>query len=290
GAAPGPVAPITINGVSAASFQAQHAGAHMPEIAGNLRLDQPWGALQVSEAAHQIRASLFGAGALSPAPGVPALPAGFTLPYAFPVLTTNSYGFAVQVGMQLNADYLSPGDKLWLQAAYEKGAFGYIAGNNLANAYGAVSQNRTMGAGFVPEPSVAGWNPQINSDCVFTGSGTCEQPWGWNITGAYKHSWLPILSSAIYGSYLEVHYPANALAGVGGAVGVSNLKETRGGTNLMGTPHRGFDIGTEFMYVHLNQMRPAGLAPDPVLTANGLPAFEPNTTIYEGRLRVQPAF
>jgi hypothetical protein len=55
----------------------------------------------------------------------------------------------------LNVDYLSPGDKLWLQAAYEKGAFGYIAG---------------------------------------------------------------------------------ALAGVGGAVGVSNLKETRVGSNLVWTP------------------------------------------------------
>ncbi|HET6377229.1 MAG TPA: porin, partial [Methylocella sp.] len=70
----------------------------------------------------------------------------------------------------------------------------------------------------------------------------------------------------------------------------SNLKETRVGTNLVWTPLRGFDIGTEFMYVHLNQTRPAGLAPDPVLTANGLPAFEPNTNIYEGRLRVQRAF
>jgi len=168
-----------------------------------------------------------------------------------------------------------------LQAAYEKGAFGYIAGNNFANGYGSVSQNRFPGAGFVSEPYIAGWNPQINSDCVFTGSGACEQQWGWDITGAYKHYWFPILSSAVYGSYLEVHYPANALNGFGGAVGVSNLKETRIGTNLVWTPLKGFDIGAEFIYVHLNQTRPAGLAPDfgpASLTATGLPAFQPNTT------------
>jgi hypothetical protein len=44
------------------------------------------------------------------------------------------------------------------------------------------------------------------------------------------------------------------------------------------------------MYVHLNQMRPAGLAPDAELNAAGLPSFQANTNQYEGRLRVQRAF
>ncbi len=219
---------ITIGGVSATSFQGQPGGSRVPDIVGNLRLDQPWGAVQLSAATHQVRASLFQAGALAPPP---VTTPGFTPAFVFPALISNSYGFAVQGGVQLNADYLSPGDKFWLQAAYEKGAFGYIAGNNRAFDFGAVNQNRFPGSGFTPLNYGPGWNSQINSDCVFTGSGACEQQSGWNITGAYKHYWLPILSSAVFGSYLEVHYPANALAGFGGAVGVSNLKETRIGTN-----------------------------------------------------------
>ncbi len=274
------IAAATIGGISAASFQGQPAGSPVPEIVGNLRLDQPWGAVQLSAAAHQVRASLFANTALATPPTT----------FAFPALTSNSYGFAVQGGVQLNADYLSPGDKLWLQATYEKGAFGYIAGTNLAYDFGAVNQNRFPGSGFTPLDYGPGWNPQINSDCVFTGSGACEQQSGWDITGAYKHYWLPILSSAVFGSYLEVHYPANALNGFGGAVGVSNLKEGRVGTNLVWTPLRGFDIGAEFIYRHLNQTRPAGLAPDSTLTATGLPAFQPNKNQYEGRLRVQRAF
>jgi Porin subfamily len=273
-------APIVIGGVSSASFQGQPAGSRVPEIVGNLRLDQPWGAVQLTAAAHQNHASLFANTALGTPPTT----------FAFPALTSNSYGFAVQGGIQLNADYVSPGDKLWLQAAYEKGAFGYIAGNNLGFNYGAVNQNRFAGSGFTPTDYGAGWNSQMNSDCVFTGSGACEQQWGWDITGAYKHYWLPILSSAVYGSYLEVHYPANALAGFGGAVGVSNLKEARIGTNLVWTPLRGFDIGAEFMYLHLNETRPVGLAPNPTLTATGLPAFQSNNNQYEGRLRIQRAF
>jgi Porin subfamily len=262
-------APITIGGVSAPSFEGQPAGSRVPEIVGNLRLDQPWGAVQLSAAAHQLRDSLFALTALTTPPTT----------FAFPALTSNSFGFAVQGGVQLNADYLSPGDKLWLQAAYEKGALGYVAGSHYAFSYGSVNQTRFPGSG---------WNPQINSDCVFTASGICEQQWGWDITGAYKHYWLPILSSAIYGSYLEVHYPAPALAGFGGAVGGANLKETRIGSNLVWPPLRGFDLGAEFMYVHLNQTRPVGLASDKTLTANGLPAFQPDDN--RGRLRIQRAF
>jgi hypothetical protein len=267
-------------GSTIASFQGQPGGSRVPEIVGNLRLDQPWGAVQLSAAAHQLRDSLFAMTALTTPPTT----------FAFPALTTNSFGFAVQGGVQLNADYLSPGDKLWLQAAYEKGAFSYIAGNNLAYSYGSVNQNRSPGSGGTPLDYGDGWNPQINSDCVFTGSGACEQQWGWDITGAYKHYWLPILSSAVYGSYLEVHYPANALNGFGGAVGVSNLKEARVGTNLVWTPLKGLDIGAEFMYVHLNETRPVGLAPDSTLTKAGLPAFQPDNNQYEGRLRIQRAF
>jgi hypothetical protein len=60
---------------------------------------------------------------------------------------------------------------------------------------------------------------------------------------------------------MQANYSSNALLGFGGAVGVSNLR-TRVGTNLVWTPLNGFDIGAEFMYVHLNQTRPARLASD----------------------------
>src|SRR5208283_2516304 len=56
---------IDIGGVQASSFQANPAGSRIPDIVGNLRVDQSWGAAQLSAAAHQNDASLFGAGALA---------------------------------------------------------------------------------------------------------------------------------------------------------------------------------------------------------------------------------
>jgi hypothetical protein len=66
--------------------------------------------------------------------------------------------------------------------------------------------------------------------------------------------------------------------------------EGREGTNLIWTPVKNLDIGAGFGYVHLNETRPVGLAPNAVLSARGLPAFQSNNNQYEGRLRVQRAF
>jgi hypothetical protein len=90
---------------------------------------------------------------------------------------------------------------------------------------------------------------------------------------AHKHYWLPILRSSVYGSYLEVHYPAGALAGFGGAVGVSNLKEARIGTNLVWTPLEGFDIGAEFMRSSIRRGRLAS----PRMRFSPQPACRPSS-------------
>ncbi len=271
---------VTVGGITASSFQGQPGGVSFPDIVGNLRVDQPWGAAQLSAAGHQINATLY--------PNTALATSGTT--YAFPAASTDSYGWAIQGGVQLNLDYLSPGDKLWLQAAYEKGAFNYVYGDNFASSFGAINGNRYYGSAYTPADTSAGWNPNVGSDCVFTLSGSCEEQSGWGVTAAYKHYWLPTLASAIYGSYLQINYSNNALAGYGGAVGVSNLKTARVGTNLVWTPVKGFDIGAEFMYVNVSTTRPAGLAPNNVLTSVGLPSYRGSENEYEGRIRVQRAF
>ena len=145
------------------------------------------------------------------------------------------------------------------------------------------------GSGFTPADTSAGWNANMY-DCIFTASGTCEQQHGWSVVAAYKHFWLPTLSSAIYGSYAQINYSGNALAGFGGAIGAPNLKQGRVGGNLVWTPIKGFDIGAEFMYVNVTQSRPVGLATDAALNSVGLPGWRGSNNEYEGRVRVQRAF
>jgi hypothetical protein len=285
--------PALLPGAAATSFQALPQGNRLPEIVGNVRYDQPWGAVQLSGAAHQIEASLYNSTSTTASGTSPAFG-------SFPVLNSEKMGFAVQLGLQYNMDAISPGDKAWIEAAWENGAYSYIAGNNLASSYGPVNGNRFAGDAFTPIDNSAGWNPNPGYDCVFTGSGSCEKTWGFDVTAAYKHYWMPTLASAVYGSYTETHNSSNAVAGFSGfgvtvnngfgAVGTPNLIEARIGTNLVWTPIKGFDIGTEVMYIHLNETRPVGLASDATLAAAGLPTWKSNQDQVEGRVRVHRAF
>lgn len=276
--------PNARRGVIGSTIVGDHAfytGSRAPDIVGNLRLDQSWGTLQLSGAAHEVRTDLFA----SPASVAPPANLGF------PTGTSDEWGFAAQGGVSFNLPSLAPGDKLWLQATYEQGAIGYITGNNLA--YTAGSANPVPGYGNgIGEGlnSSVGWDPQYAQDCTWTAAGKCEQQWGFAFTGALKHYWTPNISSSFFGSYMEQHYAADALAGFGGAIGAANLKEGRAGTNLTWSPILGLDIGGEFIYERLSVSMPAGLAPNSALTGAGLPPFQPSQNLFEGRIRVERAF
>ena len=214
--------------------------------------------------------------------------------YAFPAATTNSYGWAIQGGIQLkmdqlNVDYLR-GDNLWVQAAYEQGAFKYVYGDNLATSYGAVNGNRYYGSGYTPANTAAGWNPNVGSDCVFTLSGVCERQTGGasrpptSITGC--RPW----PQPFNGSDIEINYSNNALAGYGArSASPISRRAARGAQPCLDA-----DQGLRHLRrVHVRQRhetRPAGLAPDAVLKSVGLPGYKASENEYEGRVRVQRAF
>ncbi|PWB79854.1 MAG: porin [Methylocystaceae bacterium] len=260
-------------------------GAQIPEIVANLRYDAPWGAVQVSGAAHQIRTSLYTNGAAAANPTA----------YAIPADTQSDYGFAVQLGTQFLLDKVAPnvfsaGDKLWIQATYEQGAVGYVMGNNLSFNGGPVNANTFYGFGNGGVKASNGWD--FNAfDCVWTAAGRCDKNEGWAVLAALKHYWTPTLSSGLVGSYLGLRYSNAALASFGGGVGAVNTDEYRVGTNLIWTPVKNFDIGGEVFYLRDNHLnRPVGLAPDFVMWAAGLPSWKGVNSTIEGRLRVQRSF
>jgi hypothetical protein len=279
-------------------------GAHIPEIVGNVRYDQPWGAVQVSGAAHQIRTSLYGNNAVL---ATPTTAAGFGSgvggnAYALPIRSQDDYGFAVQGGLQLNLDKIAPdvfagGDKFWVQGVYEQGAVGYIQGNSLSFNGGPVNANTFYGYGNGGVKANNGWDFTAY-DCIWTaganGVGHCDKSWGWSILAALKHYWTPTLSSGVYGSWMSQYYSASSISptpGAGNGVGMVNLDEYRLGSNLVWTPVKNFDIGGELMYLRDNyHSRPVGLAPDYALWAAGLPSWKGANSTVEGRLRVQRSF
>ena len=263
-------------------------GTRAPDIVGAIRVDQAWGAAQLSAAGHEIRAEDFAGGAGG---NIGTLES-----------SSNKYGFAVQGGVKINLPFIAAGDTLYLQAAYARGATGYLTGNNLSFIEGGDNQ-RHGGTGFAGGLNNSPGYDRRDFDCVFIATGRCQESQGINALAAYKHFWAPTVSQAVYGSYYSIYYGnASRLGGnvnangssnftnTGvGSIGVGNVREFRVGSNLVWTPIKNFDIGVEGMYMRLHQDTPLGLT---TVSATGVaaPNFTNNINQFEGRLRVQRAF
>jgi hypothetical protein len=242
---------------NAASSDQKTAGTQEnSEIAGTIKLDEPWAAAPFQRV-------------------VPQTPSGSE---------TNG-------GLQGNKEMITAGDKLWLQAAFDKGPQKHAADDNLNWAYGSLDSTKPS-APVSPEGFDFGWNAQLPTDCVYNGvtaaSATCDKPWSASMSGAFKHYWAPDLSATVSGTSLSTDYDPKALEGFGGL--------TPGDTQES-TP-RGLDIGTQFMYLRLTQSSQAGHVADVTGTSPnaGIPANKPNPSENqapgqnEGRIRVQRQF
>ncbi|MFV0279466.1 MAG: porin [Rhodoblastus sp.] len=265
----------------------QFLGTRMPDIVANLRVDQPWGSAQLSGAIHRVGTALYNAALTG------ALPANTILN------KSDSIGFAIQGGLKFNLDMIAPGDSLWLQATYAKGAVGYTNGSNFAFVNGVYTSNN-YGVGIARVSSGNGWmEGMTDGDCVWTYNGSCDQSKALAVTAAFTHYWTPSVKSWLAASYYQVKYSDAALNPVLGSIaagtniftpGVNNYKEFDLAAGIAWTPVKGFQIGTEFSWMHGIASRPVGLANDATLWTVGLPSFKSQSDLFRGRLRMIRAF
>jgi len=151
-------------------------GTNLPDIVGNVRIDQAWGGAQIMGAIHENSAQYVG--------GTTTL---------FPS-ATNSYGYALGAGLKLNAPMIGAGDYFQAQLNYSVGALGYI--NNSA---GLLS--RYNGNGFAYG---------LLTDNVIDATGGNNQTTGWGVNAAYEHFWNKSWQTSVYSAYQAISYNANA--------------------------------------------------------------------------------
>jgi Porin subfamily len=202
-------------GIAGVTGAAEAAGGEsMPDIVGNLRIDQAWGSAQLMGAAHQVNY------------GVPADP-------------SDKVGFAVGAGLKVNLPMLGKGDYIIGQFTYAKGAIDYV-GSGLGQAQTVKQAGITS---FGP-----GW------DSVVTGVGSADLTTGWSFTGGYEHYWVPGWKSSLYGSYGKLEYTDAAsvallAATAGTTVGSSaNWSYWQIGSRTVWTPVANLDLSVEVMY------------------------------------------
>ena len=228
-----------------------YGGAHIPDVVGNLRLDQAWGSLHFAAAGHQVSPGFYGA---NEATGHP----------------DDRYGFAVSGAVEFKNLPTGVGDTLKLEAAYARGAAKYIFGGTVdVNGGGRFQKfdGNTLGFGYV-------------LDGVFAPGGQIQQSTAWEFTGFYEHYWNPAWRTSLFGNYSHIEYGsggdailAAAFGPAGGRLGFTgngNTGTTAGslilapgsnfdlnlyqvGTRTSWTPVRNLTLSAEFIYSRVDQ-------------------------------------
>jgi hypothetical protein len=223
-------------------------GQHMPDVVGNIRLDQAWGSLHFGAAAHQVTAGFYGS---NEATGHP----------------NDAYGFAVTGAVELKNLPTGAGDSLKLEASYAKGAAKYVFGGTVdLNGAGRFSSfsGQSLGFGYV-------------LDGVFANGGQTQLSNSWEVSGYFEHYWNPAWRTSVFGNYNHIDYGAGgdallfAAFGAGGRLGQSgngntgstvgtlaatgnfNLNLAQIGTRTAWTPVNNLTLSAEFTYSRLDQ-------------------------------------
>lgn len=242
---------------SASSFSIGDVGygaVVVPDFVGVIRYDQAWGHAQLSGAYHEVR----------------------TNSLAFNEEKTED-GFAVQASVQIKLPMLAAGDDIYLQGAYQEGAYLYQ------------DSAGTLNSGF--NALLLGGFQHLDADAYAfvnaNGTYSLSKSRGFSVMGAFHHYFTPNFSNVLFGSYEEVGYGNRARNTDWTLGGIGDGSEYRIGDQVIWTPVNNLSIGIEAIYAHIDQT----IAHNPGVPATPLPAgIKKDPDAFEGRLRVERDF
>jgi hypothetical protein len=226
-----------------------YGGNHIPDIVGNLRLDQAWGTLHFAAAMHAATPTFY---AGNEATGH----------------ADDKYGFAVTGAVEFKNLPTGAGDTLKLEATYAKGAAKYVFGGTTDTIGGgryAKYEGNSLGFGYV-------------LDGVYAPGGQIIQSEAWQVSAFYEHYWNPAWRTSLFGNYSHISYgdgnaqmlaafsgltpggagtnssaAAATRAGTLAATGNFDLGLAQIGTRTAWTPVRNLTLSAQFTYSRLDQ-------------------------------------
>lgn len=170
-------------------------GYSVPDIIGNLRVDQSWGYVGVTGAIHQVAASYYNGGAPAPCGGAGGEPCGNP---------SDRYGWAISGGGQV----IIPGtlrDTFGATVVYSEGAVGFATRGALWQLYRG--NNSSAGFGWANDGIYDNTTPGcVGPNC----RSSIELTQAWSINAAYEHIWSAEWKTSAYGSYAAINYNQTA--------------------------------------------------------------------------------
>ena len=238
---------------NSASFGSRGAADvnRLPQIVGNITLDQAWGSVMGSGAFRRIESASTSYEAI-----------------AIPRFKASANAWALGGGAKVNVPALGAGDALWLTGAYANGMTEYTTnwGSFKSSAY-----KRDIGGLQVNPPSYYYYNT-VATTGVDGGAkiGTLKS---WNLAALYDHYWAPQWRQSFLASYGQVNADDTtrscaAVAGAAITTPVANpntaingcfggMKSWNIGTQVAFLPTKDFEIGVEVLYARQTLTMPA---------------------------------
>jgi porin-like protein len=224
------------------------AGNHVPDVVGNLRLDQAWGSLHFGAAAHEVHANYYGADSSTGHPG-------------------STYGYAFTGAFELKNLPTGAGDSFKAEAGFSHGAAKYVFGGTIDTA-GAGRFARTSGTtggtmafGYVLDGVYSGTSAANGTSIQLSSA--------WEVSAFYEHYWTPAWRTSVFGNYSEISYGASSdamlianlssalpttghfVAAPGTTGGSMKFATAQVGTKTAWTPVKDLTISAEFLYSRL---------------------------------------
>jgi hypothetical protein len=257
-----------------------YGGLNVPDIVGNIRIDQTWGSAQIMGVAHEVNATYYGANTLVNGNGLSET--------GHP---GDKWGWVASAGLRVNFPFIAQGDYFQTQAIYTQGATRYMnMGNNAPNF--AIERGQHFGFGVLSD-CVYGSTLQPVGGPVVNGTG-CNLTTGWQVNASYEHYWTPQFHESFYGGIEEIRYNSQAnnllCTGEGAGTFFTGPTNVRSGSLALAAPgcNNNFDIwtigsrlqydftktlyiGVDFLYSHLDTASLPGGVLTPANTTALLP-------------------
>jgi hypothetical protein len=255
-------------GVSAAGLGTNsYGGFDMPDIVGNVRIDQAWGLFQLSGEAHMVNASynVLGAG------GIPVAGATAATDSILSGHPDSKIGGSVMAALQIKNLPTGPGDDIKFDATWADGDT-----KNVISTSGSSPSFLMLGGvpgQFGPNASL-GFGP--TADATFLpiaagGDGRIHLVTSYGVRGAFNHNWDPYWSSSLFGGAGWVRYDGTSKTNYCAAYNAT----VPGATNVLGaagtytcnpnfmvsmlgaitrwTPVKNLTFSAETIWTHLDQ-------------------------------------
>jgi Porin subfamily len=229
-----------------------YAGAHSPDVVGNVRVDQAWGLFQISGALHEVNGSYnsLTAGAANAFSEISGHP-------------DTKWGGSVMAALQIKNIPTGAGDDIKLDASWAKGDIKNIIGTSAGIPNYAVFS----GSGIAYQSvGFANATDGVYLPVAAGGDGSIHLTEGFGFRGAFNHNWDPYWSSSLFGGYAAVRYDGTAKAAYCAAYAVSNpgfrsadfscnpdFNLSQIGVVTRWTPVKNLTFSAEVLWFHLDQ-------------------------------------